>query len=184
MTFGVVMLCHTAFDRAASVARFWAEGGSPVVIHVDARAAADDVGHFAQSLSDLKNISFSRHYVCEWGSFGLVAASLSASELLLEQNEDISHVYLVSGSCLPLRPHAELVEYLESVPATDFIESVTTDDVPWIIDGLAMERFTLRFPFSWRTQRRLFDGYVKLQRRLGMRRRKRQPNPRAAFRFV
>ena len=40
MTFGVVMLCHTAFDRAASVARFWAEGGSPVVIHVDARVYA------------------------------------------------------------------------------------------------------------------------------------------------
>ena len=60
MTFGVVMLCHTAFDRAASVARFWAESGSPVVIHVDARARADDVRHFAQSLSGLKNISFSR----------------------------------------------------------------------------------------------------------------------------
>lgn len=171
MTFGVVMLCHTAFDRAASVARFWAEGGSPVVIHVDARVTADDVRHFAQSLSDLKNISFSQRYVCEWGSFGLVAASLSASELLLEQNENISHVYLTSGSCLPLRPHAELTEYLENAPATDFIESVTTDDVPWIIDGLAMERFTLRFPFSWRTQRRLFDGYVRLQRRLGVRRR-------------
>ena len=109
--------------------------------------------------------------MCEWGSFGLVAASLSAAELLLEQNENISHVYLTSGSCLPLRPYADLAEYLENAPATDFIESVTTDDVPWIVDGLAMERFTLRFPFSWRTQRRLFDGYVSLQRRLGMRRR-------------
>ena len=34
-----------------------------------------------------------------------------------------------------------------------------------------VERFTLRFPFSWRKQRRLFDGYVKLQRWLHFRRR-------------
>ena len=34
---GFVMLCHTALDRAAQVARYWAEAGCPVVIHADAR---------------------------------------------------------------------------------------------------------------------------------------------------
>ncbi|MCX8508739.1 MAG: glycosyl transferase [Rhodobacteraceae bacterium] len=171
MTFGVIMLCHTAFDRAASVARFWAAGGSPVVIHVDARVKGAAVERFMSGFADLPNVSFSKRYSCEWGTFGLVAATLAASEQLLAGNADLSHVYLSSGSCLPLRPHADLQSYLESEPATDFIESVTTDDVPWIVGGLAMERFTLRFPFSWRSQRRLFDGYVRLQRRLGMRRR-------------
>jgi hypothetical protein len=52
----------------------------------------------------------------------------------------------------------------------DFIESVTTEDVGWTIGGLNMERFTLRFPFSWRRQRNLFDGYVRLQRRIGYKR--------------
>jgi hypothetical protein len=33
-----------------------------------------------------------------------------------------------------------------------------------------MERFTLRFPFSWRRNRFLFDRYVRLQRRLRMKR--------------
>jgi hypothetical protein len=33
-----------------------------------------------------------------------------------------------------------------------------------------MERFTLRFPFSWRTQRWLFDRYVRLQRLVGFQR--------------
>jgi hypothetical protein len=37
--------------------------------------------------------------------------------------------------------------------------------------GLQQERFTLCFPFSWRRQRVLFDRYVRLQRRLGIRRR-------------
>ena len=32
------------------------------------------------------------------------------------------------------------------------------------------ERFTLRFPFSWKRQRQLFDGYVRLQWLLRVRR--------------
>ncbi len=48
---------------------------------------------------------------------------------------------------------------------------MTTRDVGWTVGGLDIERFTLRFPFSWRTHRRLFDAYVRLQRRLGLRRR-------------
>ena len=37
MTVGFIMLCHTALDRAAEVARHWAERGCPVVIHLDRR---------------------------------------------------------------------------------------------------------------------------------------------------
>ena len=40
-----------------------------------------------------------------------------------------------------------------------------------IVGGLNKERFTLRFPFAWKSQRRLFDAYVNLQRRLGITRR-------------
>jgi hypothetical protein len=90
---------------------------------------------------------------------------------MLQDFPHMRHVYLSSGSCLPLRPVSELVRYLEERPRTDFIESVTTEDVGWTIGGLNLERFTMRFPFSWRKQRRLFDIYVRLQRRLGLKRR-------------
>lgn len=171
MSVGVIMLCHTAFDRAAAVARFWAEGGSPVVIHVDRRVSAEAFAAFRNDLATTDSISFSERHACEWGTFGLVAATLSAARLMLDRNPGVSHVYLASGSCLPLRPHAELVSYLAEHSGTDFIESVTTKDVQWIVDGLEIERFTLRFPFSFRKQRALFDSYVRLQRRLGVQRR-------------
>ena len=171
MSVGVIMLCHTAFDRAAEVARFWAEGGSPVVIHVDKRVDAAAFDQFRANLAGAGGIGFSERHACEWGTFGLVAATLAAARQLLDSNPEVSHVYLASGSCMPLRPHAELVAYLADQSGTDFIESVTTKDVQWIVDGLEIERFTLRFPFSFRKQRALFDGYVRLQRRLGLRRR-------------
>src|SRR5690606_27098264 len=80
-------------------------------------------------------------------------------------------VMTVSGACLPLRPVSELAEYLARHPDRDFIESVNAQDVGWTVGGLNEERFTLSFPFSYRRQRKLFDRYVGLQRRLRVRRR-------------
>ncbi|TMV94209.1 glycosyl transferase [Thioclava sp. BHET1] len=171
MTVGFIMMCHTALDRAAQVARYWASSGAPVVIHVDARVSAHDFAALGHSLSDLEDVSFSRRYKCEWGTWPLVAASQSAAEQMLARHRDVRHVYLASGSCLPLRPVSELTEYLAARPHTDFIESVTTTEVGWTVGGIDIERFTLRFPFSWKKQRRYFDRYVELQRRIGFKRR-------------
>lgn len=171
MTVGFVMLCHTAFDRAAEVARHWAVRDCPVVIHVDRRVKRKAYDELVKALSDLGNIRFSGRHACEWGTWGIVAATQEAATIMLRDFPAVRHVFLASGSCLPLRPVEELVAYLADRPRTDFIESVTTEDVGWTIGGLDVERFTLRFPFSWRKQRRLFDGYVRLQRRLGFKRR-------------
>lgn len=65
----------------------------------------------------------------------MVAATQEASEIMLQSFPDVRHVYLASGSCLPLRPVQELIDYLEERPQTDFIESATTADVPWTIGG-------------------------------------------------
>jgi hypothetical protein len=171
MSLGIVMLCHTALDRAAQVARHWADRGCPVVVHVDRRVSKPAFDGLQAALSDLADIRFSTRFACEWGTWGIVAATQGAATTLLRDFPDVRHVYLASGSCLPLRPVCELVAYLDNRPRTDFIESVTTADVGWAIGGLDHERFTLRFPFSWRSQRRLFDSYVRLQRRIGFKRR-------------
>ncbi|MCU0902035.1 MAG: beta-1,6-N-acetylglucosaminyltransferase, partial [Cypionkella sp.] len=170
MTVGFVMLCHTALDRAAQVARHWAERGCPVVIHVDRRVDPQPYAKLVADLADLSNVRFSGRHACEWGTWGIVAASQEAATLILRDFPAVRHVYLASGSCLPLRPVEELRAYLDERPKTDFIESVTTEDVGWTIGGLDYERFTLRFPFSWRKQRWWFDTYVKLQRMVRFRR--------------
>lgn len=169
-TLGIVMLCHTAFDRAAQVARHWVKHGCPVVIHVDRKVKRADFDRLHQDLAGLEDVRFSTRFTCEWGTWGIVAATQAATTLMLEEFPEVRHVYLASGSCLPLRPVSELRAYLDDRPRTDFIESVTTSDVGWTMGGLDLERFTLRFPFSWRRQRRFFDAYVNLQRRVGFQR--------------
>ncbi len=171
MTLGFVMLCHTALDRAAQIARHWAGAGCPVVIHVDRRTPDAQVAAMRAALADLRDIRFAPRHACEWGTWGIVAATQEAAQILLADFPAVRHVFLASGSCLPLRPVEELRAYLDARPRTDFIESVTTADVGWTVGGLSAERFTLRFPFSWRKRRAMFDAYVALQRRLRIRRR-------------
>ena len=171
MTVGVVMLVHTALDRAEQVIRYWVGAGCPVVVHVDKSVSNTVYEDFTSSLSDLDEVLFSKRHRCEWGTWGIVAGTQAASELMLKTFPQVRHVYLASGSCLPLRHPSELRSYLDSRPDTDFIESATTADVPWTVGGLSEERFTLRFPFSWKRHRRLFDRYVKFQRWVGFKRR-------------
>jgi hypothetical protein len=168
---GFIMMCHTALHRAEQVARYWATNGAPVVIHVDRRVNRDAFDGLKQALGDLPNVSFCKRFKCDWGTWSLVQAAQAGAEQMLERHPEVRHVMLTSGSCLPLRPVQELNGYLDARPRTDFIESVTTAEVGWTVGGINMERFTLRFPFSWKRRRRLFDRWVSIQRRLGVRRR-------------
>ncbi|MCG7572631.1 beta-1,6-N-acetylglucosaminyltransferase [Phaeobacter sp. CNT1-3] len=167
---GIVMLVHTALGRAEQVARHWSAAGCPVVIHVDGHVSQGIYRRFVDALSDLPDVKFSPRHRCEWGTWGLVAATQSASEMMLDHYGEVRHVYLASGSCLPLRPIEELIDYLADRPTTDFIESATTADVPWTVGGLDEERFNFSFPFSWKRQRYLFDRWVSLQRLVGRKR--------------
>ena len=130
MSLGIVMLVHTAFGRAEQVARHWAASGCPLVIHVDRAVPTRAYQSFVRSLSDLPDLRFARRHRCEWGMWGLVAATQDAAEIMLRDFREVRHVYLASGSCLPLRPVQELIDYLAARPRTDFIESATTADVP------------------------------------------------------
>lgn len=167
---GILMLVHTALERAAEVARHYADHGCPVVIHVDRRVARRAMRRFRDDLRGLEGVRLCARVRVDWGGWSMVEASQIAAEAMLAHHPDVGHVYLTSGSCLPLRPVDELVSYLSAHAGTDFVESVTTDEATWTLDGLEEERFTLRFAFSWRKRRWLFDRSVALQRRLGWRR--------------
>ncbi|NRA99485.1 MAG: glycosyl transferase [Rhodobacteraceae bacterium] len=164
MSVGFVLLVHEALDRSEQLARHLADRGCPVVIHLDNRLGADKISQFQNTFEDEALISFVPIRRCEWGTWSLVSATLDATASLLDQHQDIRYVYLASGSCLPLRPIGELVEFLERHADTDFIESVTVEDVDWTVGGLDRERFSLWFPFGWKSNRRAFDATVELQR--------------------
>ena len=128
---GFVLLAHTALDRAAQVVRALARSGNPVVVHVDARVNAAEHAGFQAALADLPVVRFCRRRRCDWGTWSLVAAMQTASQQMLDDFPGVQRVFALSGSCLPLRPVAELEAWLDRHPDTDFIESVNVSDVNW-----------------------------------------------------
>ncbi|GLQ35503.1 glycosyl transferase [Amylibacter marinus] len=171
MTIGFVILAHQDLHRAEALAKYLAENSCPVAIHVDLRAGSAQFRLLENALQDIENINFVPRRRCDWGRFSLVQATLDASKILLDGYPDINHVVLTSGSCLPAKPVSQLKSFLSQKSDVDFIESVSLESEQWVQDGLNKERFTLYFPFSWKKHRKLFDLGVKIQRRLGVRRR-------------
>lgn len=165
---GVIILAHTALDRTVDVARFWLNADCPVALHIDTAVPEPQIAALQADLGGHPLLRMVPRRRCDWGSWNIVAASQAGAELLLREFESLEHVLLSSGACLPLRPAAELVAHLQANKGVDFIESVAVDHADWITGGLSRERFTLYFPFSWRTQRWLFDRAVDLQRRWGI----------------
>lgn len=170
MSIGMALLVHNQLHRAEALVRALVGAGCKVSIHVDAKVPDDDYTSFFQSLNSFDGVVFAPRVHCEWGRFSLVAAQLSTAETLLKAFSDVSHVVLISGSCLPNRPLSELNAFLARHPDTDFIESVVVGGMNWIKGGLEAERFSLFFPLSFIKHRRRFDALVWLQRKLRVRR--------------
>ncbi len=160
-----ILLAHDHLAEAGALAAALAAGGRPVAVHIDARAPASAVADFDRAAGSAALIRVKRRR-CDWGMFGLVAATLDAAAALLKSDAAFSHATLVSGADMPLRPLAELDGFLANHPDTDMIEAVELSERRWVIDGLTDERFRLFHPFNWRTQRTLFDANVIVQRAL------------------
>ena len=170
MSIGMALLVHDHLNRAEALVRALNGAGCKVAIHVDGKVPDAEYAAFYQSVSRLEGVVFAPRIYCEWGRFSLVEAELTTAETLLNAFADVSHVILVSGSCLPNRPLSELTAFLACHPDTDFIESVAVGGMNWIKGGLESERFSLFFPLSFVKHRRRFDALVWLQRKLRVRR--------------
>ncbi|MDO5648882.1 beta-1,6-N-acetylglucosaminyltransferase [Paracoccus sp. (in: a-proteobacteria)] len=162
---GVVMLGHESPDVACQLAKQWAGSGAKVVIHWDKRSNVDSL---TRAFSDHDNVDVFQKYKCDWGGYNVVRATLDALVRLFQRFPDVTHVILVSGSCIPIKPIEQLRGFLSENPGRDFIESTRVNEVFWPVGGLCSERFEYFFPVSWRKNRRLFDSLVSVQRRFGV----------------
>lgn len=166
MKIGYVMLVHDRFHRAEATSRFLAEGGTPVAIHIDYSSAWG----YQEAFPLVAGRDVFSKIDCEWGRFNLIEATLLALRRLISANPDLTHVQLLSGSCLPIATQKDLRKHIAKSPDCDFIDVAKLEDDDWVIDGLSHERLTLYHPFDWRSQKQLFNLNVALQRFLRIRR--------------
>ncbi|HAB37675.1 MAG TPA: glycosyl transferase [Rhodobacteraceae bacterium] len=169
---GYVILAHEHLRRVKQLANYLTTTNCPVVIHIDQRTPRTEFNELATALNSNPLVRFTPRRKTEWGCIELVNASLDSVGVMLAEFPKVGHVMLSSGSCLPCKSAQELSDFLSTRQGTDFIESVSVENEEWVQDGLSVERFKMFFPFSWKTQRRLFECTTWIQRKLRINRRR------------
>ena len=168
-----VILAHDRPEDASALARALTEGGTDAraLIHFDLRADPALFARVEAAVADAPRVDLVRDRVATaWGEWGLVAAPLNALAQAEAGAADWmpERVILLSGVCLPCRPVRQLERWLSARPGREFIE---VRDSSWMVAGLRDERWSLHFPFNFRSQPFLHRWGTRLQRWLGVKRR-------------
>ncbi|HTR17514.1 MAG TPA: beta-1,6-N-acetylglucosaminyltransferase [Acetobacteraceae bacterium] len=111
---GFVILCHDNPLQLVRLVDALLGQGTPIVIHVDGKAPRA-VHDAALGLAAIRpEIRYLSRYVCSWGGWSLVQASLDGMELAQRLDPALTHIALLSGTHMPTK---KLPDLLADLPA-------------------------------------------------------------------
>jgi Core-2/I-Branching enzyme len=171
MNLGFIILAHNQPDSIRRLTDILATDRHQVVIHFDSSATAADREAVARIASEKPGqVRVITRVHCVWGEWSLVEAVLESLREFAKLPEPPDYIHLMSGADFPIRPIAQLKEFLVANPNRDFIECCDIAERAWVKGGLGKERFRFYFPFNFRSNRKAFDRCVRWQRKLKIRR--------------
>ncbi|MCQ0970814.1 beta-1,6-N-acetylglucosaminyltransferase [Paracoccus sp. TK19116] len=163
-----ILLCHKNPDGVIAQVNRLTGSGDYVALHYDGRAPLAEWQRIETALAGNPRVVFAgRRIRCGWGEWSLVAATLEAVRAALDTFADASHLYMMSGDCMPVKSSAYAHEMLDAEDV-DYIENVDFFDSDWIKTGFKAERLIYRHWFNERRNKRLFYASQNLQARLGL----------------
>lgn len=171
MNIGFIILAHNEPETVSRLVSILATGDNRIVIHFDASSPAKQREQVARLESEYPGIVrvISKIH-CRWGEWSLVEAVLLALEEFQSMSDKPDFVHLMSASDFPIRPIADMRNFLQRYPNQDYIESHDITKKAWVKGGLSMERFEFYFPVNFRSSRQTFLLIARLQRMLKMKR--------------
>lgn len=137
MNLGFIILAHHQPDAIRRLTDILTTDGNRVVIHFDSSAASGDqraVRLIAEEKPDQITVISKVH--CVWGEWSLVEAVLLALREFAGMSDPPDYIHLMSGADFPLRPIAQVKEFLRLNPGVDFIESCDISKNSWVKGGL------------------------------------------------
>ena len=165
-----VLLCHKDPEAVIAQANRLTAAGDLVAIHHDAAAPRADFAQIRDRLTGNPAVVLvQERRRCGWGDWSLVDATLRTLRAALAAFPQATHLYMLSGDCLPIRSAEQARAFLEAEDA-DFIECHDFFSSGWIQTGLREERLVYRHLFNERRHKRLFYLSLDLQRRLSLKR--------------
>jgi hypothetical protein len=120
--FAYIILAHKNPEQVANLVHLVHHLDDHIFIHIDKKS---DENQFIDAIHGhkLSNIHFvQKRENGQWGGFGIVQATLNAIEEIAHSNLDFSHVHLLSGQDLPIKPIEEIRAFFSVHADNDFIE--------------------------------------------------------------
>lgn len=117
-----ILLTHTHPQGVVEQARRLAATGDHGVIHHDRNALDGDYRLIRHALADDPAVAFApKRFRCGWGEWSLVAVTLSALGEAERRFPEATHVYLLSGDCMPVK-FAEYTRAFLDRDSCDYVE--------------------------------------------------------------
>jgi hypothetical protein len=161
-----LLMAHRNPGQVIAQARALTRHGDFVAIHFDKRAPSTAFDEIRTALADAPGVTFAKRVKCGWGEYSLIQASLNLIRAARSTFDGITHYYLMSGDCYPIKTRGYFDEFLtddtDHIEAQDFFESA------WIRTGIKEERLTYRHWFNERKYKDWFYWSLNMQRRFGL----------------
>lgn len=163
-----LLLCHKDVAGIIAQAQRLSATGEFVAIHFDGQSPDADFARLRAALAGNPRVTLTRRrHRCGWGEWSLVAATIEAARTALDAFPQASHLYLLSGDCMPVKSALYARDVLDAEDC-DHIETVDFLDSDWIKTGIKEERLIYRHWFNERSQSGLFYRSLHWQRRLNL----------------
>lgn len=159
-----IILAHENADHVADLANLLTEWDphANAVIHYDLNSPPKQFERLKSRVAGSAKIHLVKDRLkCGWGNFSLVDAVVRSLRVIRREKIDCNRVMLISGACMPIRPLAELSQFIDAHPKTEFIEAF---DSSWMVGGLRKERYQYWHFFNHQTHQKFFNWHFQLQR--------------------
>lgn len=164
-----LILCHDQPAQVNTLARYLADGGHDVFIHID---AASCIQHAVQGGEHIHILE--RTVAVRWGGWEMVQAMLLLMQAALATGRKYRYMHLLSGQCMPAMPRKQMDAVLDAAAAQgkQFIECRQLPSPErWHGEG-ALYRMKVWYPrcmvSKYDATHKFFWRYTRMWLRLGM----------------
>lgn len=149
--------------------QFFQNDNVKVYLHYDSNKPIESFNALKEFTDSIENIYLlENRIVCKWGEFSLVEATVNMMKACIaDETFEADYFYLISGSCVPIKPLATLQNFLYENPYIEFIEATDISKKRWVVDGLQEERYQYSFPYNFKDDREKFDQHFEAQKKAG-----------------
>ncbi len=144
--------------------------GHKVALHYDKSARAADFALLHEQFAGNPSVRFAKRVKVSWGGWSICQATLNCIDEIAQSGWEPDYVYYASGADFPTRSSEELLAFLTRNAGKEFIEGVPANKERWVKGGPQEERYQYYFWLNWRSQEKLANFALQVQKWLGVKR--------------